>query len=77
MLPDFIELEVGEGVEKMPFDMFVRWACLVESIEFITDKCIQLGLDVADDSWIKPNAIEKYVDERTPAMHHMLSRELK
>ena len=61
----------------MELDTFVRWACLVDAIEVISDKCSQLGLERDDDSWIKPNAIEKFVHDRFPAMKHNIVNDLK
>jgi hypothetical protein len=72
-----VELEVGGQTEEMPFEMFVRWACLVEAVDHITQKCNQLGMAPDDDSWIKPNAIEKYIDERFLSMRYNLAAQLE
>lgn len=72
-----IELEVGGKTEAMPLDMFVRWACLIDAVDVISEKCEQLGLDKDDDSWIKPNAIEKFINDRFPSMKHNIISDLK
>jgi len=72
-----IELEVKGQTEKMSFEMFVRWCCMVEAIQHISEKCDQLGMSPDDDSWIKPNAIEKYVNERFLSMRYHLINELE
>lgn len=77
MLPEYIELEVGNGVEKMPMDTFIRWACLVDAIDVIVEKCEQLGMSKNDDSWIKPNAIEKFVKERYLSMRYKIASDLQ
>jgi len=72
-----IEMQGKRGTEHMPFSKFVRWACLIEAMEVISDKCDQLKMPRADTSWVKPGAIEKYIGERESSMTHELERELK
>ena len=42
-----------------------RWMSLIEAVGIISDKCDNLDMNDKDHSWIKPIAIQKYVDERT------------
>ncbi|MBC8416827.1 hypothetical protein H8E06_00675 [bacterium] len=44
---------------------FSRWASLLEALEFITKKADQLNIDLKKDhKWVKPIALQKYIDER-------------
>ena len=45
-----------------------RWQCLMEAISLIDQKTQQMGLPESDNSWVKPLAIQKYVNERTESM---------
>lgn len=54
-----------------------RWLCLVEAVNIIGDKCDQLQLNDKDGSWVKPIAIQKYVDERTEGMLFELTNQGK
>lgn len=51
--------------EKMSVYEFSRWASLLEALEFITKKADQLNIDLKKDTkWVKPIALQKYIDER-------------
>ena len=55
-----------ETGESMSVYELARWRCLMESVSIIGEK-----LDKDNNSrtnWIKPIAIQKYVDERTDSM---------
>jgi hypothetical protein len=41
---------------------------LIEAVEFIDKKSKQLNISDSSNSWVKPIAIQKYVDERTEGM---------
>ena len=56
------------GDEEMSYYEFSRWLSLIEGVEFIDKKCKQLKLSDRNNCWIKPNALQKYIDERTPSM---------
>ena len=45
-----------------------RWQCLIEAISLIDTKTQQIGMEETDNSWIKPLAIQKYINERTESM---------
>ena len=46
-----------------------RWLSLIKGIEVIDKKARQLKINLENDkSWVKPLALQKYIDEETPAM---------
>lgn len=63
-----ITIETKNGRERMSVEVFSRWGCLLEAFEFIQKRAEELNLDV--DAFIKPLAIEKYVEERFPSILH-------
>jgi hypothetical protein len=72
-----IEFKLKNNTEvKMGFEEFVRWACLVEGIDFISKALDEQNAKKDDDSWIKPLAIQKYIDERFHAMKHDMTVEI-
>jgi hypothetical protein len=71
-----VELVVKGKVEQMPMSTFIRWACLIEAVEMIHEKSTQLGISERDDSWIKPNAIQKYIDDRVTTMSYEIAKQL-
>jgi hypothetical protein len=62
------------SVKTMEFDEFVRWACLIEGIEKVDERLLENNI-TDDDSWIKPLAFEKYIQERFHSMKHDLTVE--
>ena len=42
-----------------------RWMSLLEAVDIIDQKSTQLGVKGAGINWVKPIAIQKYIDERT------------
>jgi hypothetical protein len=72
-----VDIERNDGsVETMSATEFTRWACLIEAFDFIREKAEQLGLDNLE-LLIKPNAIEKYIEERWVSMLHDVETEIK
>jgi hypothetical protein len=65
------------GKEEMSYYELARWMCLVEAIDFIDGKAKQLKLAADDKSWVKPLAIQKYIDERTDGMIFELTNQGK
>lgn len=64
------------GTEKvMEFDEFVRWACLLEGLDYISEACHNNKVDPNDDSWIKPLAMHSFIEERFHSMKHDLKVE--
>lgn len=45
-----------------------RWMSLVQAVDIIQEKSSQLGMGEADMNWVKPIAIQKYIDERTESI---------
>lgn len=46
-----------------------RWASLMMGIDYIEKRATELKIDLNNDkSWIKPLALQKYIDESTPGM---------
>jgi hypothetical protein len=60
---------------EMEFDEFVRWACLVEGIGHISKALDDKNVKTNDDSWVKPLAFQKYMDERFHSMKHDMTVE--
>jgi desulfoferrodoxin (superoxide reductase-like protein) len=67
-----ISIKTRKGVEHvMTLETYARWMCLMEAIDVIdkTAKMHNIDLDKRTD-WIKPLAIQKYINERYPGMLH-------
>ena len=60
---------------EMSVPELARWACLLEGIEFISKRSEELGIADTNIDWIKPLALQKYIDERFEAMKHDLTVE--
>lgn len=45
-----------------------RWFSLIEAVDIIDRKSAQLGIKGKGINWVKPIAIQKYIDERTESM---------
>lgn len=65
----------SEGEDKMSYYELARWMSLVEAVEFIDKKGKQLNKSESDHSWVKPIAIQKYIDERTEGMLFELTKQ--
>jgi disulfide oxidoreductase YuzD len=61
---------------EMSVDEMARWACLIEGVQFVADKCEEIGLSKDSEEWIKPLAFQKYIDERFEAMRHDIKVEV-
>lgn len=68
------ELKNGKTV-TMDIDELTRWACLIEGVDRVSNKCEELGIGVDGDEWIKPLAFQKYIEERFHSMKHDLTVE--
>jgi hypothetical protein len=53
-----------------------RWMSLIEAVDIIGGKIDQLGAKGTGVNWVKPIAIQKYVDERTDSMLHEIHDDL-
>jgi hypothetical protein len=55
--------------EDMTAYQLARWLTLMESIEIISKSAERMNIDLSTyGKWVKPLAIQKYVDERTYGM---------
>jgi len=45
-----------------------RWMSLIEAVDIIDKKTEQLGVKGKNINWVKPIAIQKYIDERTEGL---------
>ena len=64
-----VELHVDGEPVQMTLYSAARWMSLVKGIEVINKKAQQLKINLENDkSWVKPLALQKYIDEETPAM---------
>lgn len=70
------KFNLKDGEKEMQFDEFVRWACLIEGLEVISKACDDRKMKPTDDNWIKPLAIQSYIDERFHSMKHDLTVEV-
>lgn len=62
---------------KMSLDEIVRWSCLMESISVADAQMKARGIDPEKCDWVKPIAIERYIDERFHSMKHDIVHEMK
>jgi hypothetical protein len=72
-----IPLEDCETVDSMTVYEMARWCSLLEAVEVVDAKCKSLKLPVKDNSWIKPIAFQKFVDERTNSMMFEIINEIE
>lgn len=63
--------------KDMSLDEIVRWSCLVEAISVADAQMIHHGIDPEKFDWVKPIAIEKYIEERFHSMKHDIIYEMK
>lgn len=62
-------ITVGDKQEDMSLYQMARWSSLMLGIDYIEKRAKELKIDLGDDkSWIKPLALQKYIDESTPGM---------
>ena len=58
--------------EQMSIYETSRWFCLLDALDVITKKSRELKIDLADDksscNWVKPIALQKYIEERLPSV---------
>jgi hypothetical protein len=61
-------------IEEYGIDFVARFACLYEGINTACDRAERLGYDISKSNvWIKPTALQKYIDERYLDMKHEYS----
>lgn len=64
----------GETI-TMSQDEVARWCCLVEAVDIIDKKGKQMNVDLTKNNWVKPIAIQKYIDERFDTMTEEIEHE--
>lgn len=64
----------GESID-MDIEEIARWSCLVEAVDIISNKGSQIGMDMDKQNWVKPIAIQKYIDERHDTMIEEIERD--
>lgn len=65
-----IRVNLKDKVEEMSIETFARWMCLVEAIDCIQKKCEEEKINMEKVDWVKPIAIQHYIDERFHSMVH-------
>jgi hypothetical protein len=65
-----IKVNLKDGVEEMSIETFSRWMCLIEAIDCIQRKCEEDEINMEKVDWVKPIAIQHYIDERFHSMVH-------
>ena len=60
----------------MSLDEVVRWCCLVESISVADAQMKHDKIDPEKYDWVKPIAIERYIEERFASMKHDVIHEM-
>lgn len=70
-------MENNKTTKDMSLDEIVRWSCLVEAISVADAQMIQHGIDPEKFDWVKPIAIERYIEERFHSMKHDIVYEMK
>ena len=54
-----------------------RWMSLIEAVDIIDKKIHQMGVSDEKLNWVKPIAIQKYIDERTESMLFEVANDLE
>ena len=63
------ELEINISSETKIFTLYemARWTSLMRGIDLIDAKARQLKINLnSDKTWLKPLALQKFIDEETP-----------
>ena len=62
-------VNIGPDSTDMTLYTMARWESLIRGIEIIDKKATQLKINLENDkSWVKPLALQKYIDEETPSV---------
>lgn len=65
---EIIDLKIGDKDEQITIYEAARWLALINGIETINTRAKQLKIDLEKDkSWVKPLALQKYIEEQTPS----------
>ena len=72
----YIDIETPKGKKvRMTIDTYARWICLLEALDVITNMAERKHIDLNNNKWVKPLALQKYITERFPSMLHDLTVE--
>ena len=66
-----IKIPINYGHEEHTLTLYeiARWSSLMRGIDYIEKRASELKIDLTrDKGWIKPLALQKYIDEETPSM---------
>jgi hypothetical protein len=73
-----ISLKIKDQIEEMEYDEFIRWACLIEAVDIVSERAKAISINLLNtNDWIKPIAFQKYIEERFPSLHYNTLQELK
>lgn len=71
-----VKLKTHDGeIHDMTQYELGRWFCLIEAIDIIDKKATQINAG-RDYNWVKPIALQKYIEERTDSMLFEMDGEL-
>ena len=71
-----IEIQSNNKTSNLKKDEYARWLCLIEAIDLVERKAAELKQDMNnDDSWVKPLAFQKYIEQRFETMVLDVNRE--
>ena len=63
------QVNIGPDTTDMTLYTMARWEALIRGIEIIDKKATQLKINLEHDkSWVKPLALQKYINEETPSV---------
>lgn len=67
----YVTINKSNGTsEEMTIETYTRWLCLVEALDVITQTAERKKIDLNNNDWVKPIALQKYIDERYLSMLH-------
>ena len=69
--------EKTDIIEEYGIDFVARFACLYEGVNVACERAEKLGYAGNSNVWIKPTALQKYIDERYLDMKHDIQLYLK
>jgi hypothetical protein len=73
-IPDVLNIDVKEPIEldsgeELSLYEMSRWSILIQGVDLIEKKARQLKIDLnKNKTWLKPLALQKYIEEETPSM---------
>ena len=71
MKPQYVTINKTNGTsEEMTIETYTRWLCLVEALDVITQVAERKKINLNNNDWVKPIALQKYIDERYLSMLH-------